>query len=242
MRRRWLGRVGLVATMALLVCAATAQAQLRQKNPADQPGPYVLDARGLLIGVPAVGAFYPSAPTGTRVPRRSLGFDVGSHVYRGKIGPARLGFGVDMLRSRGTTTTAGAVLAVSATSSTTSSSTSTSSTTPGDAQVVTHFTSLAPQISFNFGGRNGWSYLSGGYGVGTFSSAITQDRSGPAAGRVTLTNDGQWTRVVNIGAGARWFTSDRLAFTFDARVHKLGASGTRPSTQMFGMSVGVALR
>ena len=181
--------------------------------------------------------------------RSSLGFGVGAHVYHGKLGPARLGFGVDMLRSRGATTTAGAVLAVSATSSTTSSSasstsssTSTSATTPGDAQVVTHFTGLAPQISFNFGGRNGWSYLSGGYGVGTFSSAITQDRSGPAAGRVTLTNDGQWTRVVNIGAGARWFTSDRLAFTFDARIHKLGASGTRPSTQMFGMSVGVALR
>ena len=130
----------------------------------------------------------------------------------------------------------------STTSSSTSSSTSTSASTPGDVQVVTHFTGIAPQVSFNFGGRNGWSYLSGGYGVGTFSSAITQDRSGPAAGRVTLTSDGQWAPTVNIGAGARWFTSDRLAFTFDARVHKLGASGTRPATQMFGMSVGVSVR
>jgi hypothetical protein len=239
-------RTRVCRCLAWAVCAllavgnGTASAQLRRNDPKDTPGPYVIDARGVLLGVPAVGAFYPSAPSGTRVPKRSLGFDVGAHVYRGTLGPAHLGFGVDLVKSRGTVSTTPVVAPVGATSGTSSSSSGTG--TAGPVDVVTHFTGIAPQISFNFGGRNGWSYLGGGVGMGTFSSAITQDRSGPAAGRVTLTNDGQWARSVNIGAGARWFTSDRLAFTFDARIHKLGASGTRPATQMFGMSVGLSLR
>ena len=36
---------------------------------------------------------------------------------------------------------------------------------------------LAPQVSFNFGGRDGWSYLSGGIGLAT----LTAEKAGTAA-------------------------------------------------------------
>ena len=97
------------------------------------------------------------------MPKRSLGFDVGAHVYRGTLGPAHLGFGVDLVKSRGTVSTTPVVAPVGATSGTSSSSSGTG--TAGPVDVVTHFTGIAPQISFNFGGRNGWSYLGGGVGI-----------------------------------------------------------------------------
>jgi hypothetical protein len=154
-------------------------------------------------------------------------------VYRGRLGPAWLGFGVEGLHTRGKTTTQ--VLAAPASSTA-------AATIAGTTDVTTTFSGVAPQMSFNFGRRDGWSYISGGYGVSTLTSEVITDKPGPAAGRLTQRNQGNWSGTVNFGAGARWFTGDRLAFAFDARFHRVGSSGLRPSTQLFGLSVGVSMR
>ena len=123
------------------VCSAPAAAQ-------DAPAPttplvvswpkLVVDARGTTGGVPSESAFYPPLPDDALVPARGFGFDAGAHVYAGALGPARLGYGAN-------------VLVVRATQSVTSA--------------LTRL--VAPQVSFNFGSPRGWSYISGGVGVAT---------------------------------------------------------------------------
>ena len=133
------------------VCSAPAAAQ-------DAPVPttplvvswpkLVVDVRGATGGVPSEAAFYPSLPEDTLVPARGFGFDVGAHLYSGALGPARLGYGAN-------------VLVVRATQSVTSA--------------VTRL--VAPQVSFNFGSPRGWSYVSGGVGFATMTGRF-EDRAG----------------------------------------------------------------
>ena len=49
----------------------------------------------------------------------------------------------------------------------------------GSQAITERFTSIAPQLSFNFGGKRGWSYLSGGIGPSTWS--VVPDGSAPLA-------------------------------------------------------------
>jgi hypothetical protein len=79
--------------------------------------------------------------------------------------------------------------------------------------VTAHFTSLAPQLSLNFGTGDGWSYISGGIGVSRWS--IVPDGGQPQ------TADETWVRTFTYGAGARWFAKPHLAFHFDVRVHQI---------------------
>lgn len=73
------------------------------------------------------------------------------------------------------------------------------------------FTTLSPQISFNFGGRNGWSYVSGGVGRSRLSLfSVDQGESQP-----------QRISTVNYGGGARWFVKEHLAFSLDLRFYAI---------------------
>jgi hypothetical protein len=87
---------------------------------------------------------------------------------------------------------------------------------------------FAPQVSFNFGTRAGWSYLSGGY-----SAAQVTVRS---SGTSEVTQESGTISGLNVGGGARWFLSDHLAAGFDLRLHRL--AGTR----LFAASAGISLR
>ena len=71
------------------------------------------------------------------------------------------------------------------------------------------FTAIAPQISLNFGGRNGWSYLSGGLGTSRLSLFARNDEE----------PDQRRSTTVNYGGGARWFASEHLAFSLDLRFY-----------------------
>ena len=203
-----MGRVGAASLVLLCVLAGSAVAQ----TPPGPPGPYVIDLRGALIGVPGAGAFFPAAtPEGVSlksVPSRAFGFDVGGHVYPGSVGAARLGVGVNLIRARA------------------------SISAPDVSAVVT---TVAPQVSFNFGSADGWSYLGGGYGVAMVTSHVAAANTDADSGRVG---------AINVGGGVRWFLRPRLGAGFDVRFHRLGkgARGPTPAGRVLSFAVGISVR
>jgi len=76
------------------------------------------------------------------------------------------------------------------------------------------FLSASPQISFNFGSGNGWSYLSGGLGPSQWS-LIPDGRDEP------FPSDTERLKTLNYGGGARWFAKPHLAFSFDFRFYAI---------------------
>ena len=98
---------------------------------------------------------------------------------------------------------------------------------------------MSPQISFNFGARDGWSYISGGLGWATLTTQLVeQPLPAPESG----------TKTINYGGGARWFSRKHLAVTFDIRFYAVNpqlATATRPAyprMTIMTMSGGISLR
>ena len=79
--------------------------------------------------------------------------------------------------------------------------------------VTSWFTAFTPQLSFNFGNGDGWSYISGGIGRGVWSTVPDAQQPLPA--------DEERLTTINYGAGARWFAKPHVAFTFDVRFHEI---------------------
>lgn len=235
-------RAAPIAPAVLVLLTSTAA--LAQAPPAP-PGPYAIDVRGPISGLPSTGAFHPVLPVNALVPKRGFGIGLGGHVYVASLGIARVGVGVDVLRVRGTASTPAPIGTTSTTSSTsgTSSTTSTPALSAKDAiKVVTTMSAVAPQLSFNFGTREGWSYLSAGYGAAQLRTAASGQRTGTPAGPLTLERDDGRARAINYGGGARWFIRGHLAVGFDLRFHRLAAVGTRPGTKLTVLSAGVSIR
>lgn len=221
------------AALALALVVLSVPAAAAQGPPPDPPGPYVVDVRGALGGFPRDSSFFPPAPAGTVVPTRGFGLDLGAHVYLFRLGPARLGIGASVIRVHHKTSPAQPTVA------------GTTTTTPSAPRTVPDvdatLTTLAPQLSFNFGTADGWSYLSAGYGraeVNTATSGIAsaaERESGPLSS-------------INVGGGARWFRNAHLAVTFDVRFHILSARsqppplvGT-PRSMVISASAGISLK
>jgi hypothetical protein len=105
--------------------------------------------------------------------------------------------------------------------------------------VTEQFRPLAPQLSFNFGSGNGWSYISGGIGR---SRLYTDREDAPAT-------DAPGRKTINYGAGARWFINHHLAFAAEIRWYSVapqtattgGAIG-EPRTTLMVLSAGIGLR
>jgi hypothetical protein len=87
-----------------------------------------------------------------------------------------------------------------------------SSTVTGRA-VTERFTHVAPDLSFNFGNGDGWSYLSGGIGTAVWS--VVPDAAAPANA------DQEHLQTINYGGGARWFSRHHIAFSFDVRFYAI---------------------
>jgi hypothetical protein len=200
----------------------------------------VVDLRGATSAIPVGEGFFPSVPTGTNVPSRGYGAEIGAHVYFMNLGPARLGAGVGLLRVRGT---ASAVVAGSGSSSA-------ASTPVSSPDVHATLTAVAPQLSINFGSAAGWSYLSAGVGqakLTSSTSAFVGTGTGSAAVPAREADSGM-LRSVNIGFGARWFAKPRLGVSFDVRAHIVAASAARssgpatPRATLMAASVGVSVR
>ena len=93
---------------------------------------------------------------------------------------------------------------------------------------------ISPQISVNFGSRDGWSYLSAGLGV----ASVATKTQGATSGSV----ESGWLRSFNFGGGVRWFIKPRLAFGFDVRGNKIAAgSGATPTPAFTATSVSAGL-
>ena len=190
----------------------------------DRIGPFVADAR---ITMPRFkGSASVAASLGVTeddLPGRGLGLVVGAHFYpvRGRV--VALGLGAEfLLRARAASTIDPAV-----------------EDGPDGPTVVTRMTSLSPQVSLNFGRRNGYSYLTGGIGLGSFTTEIEDSPVADAESR---------PRVWNYGGGARWFTRKHLAFTLDLRFYKMGAQEAAverpayPASSTMVFSAGISTR
>ncbi len=230
-------KAGLSIAALFFSTAAFAQSS-------SSPGPYVIDLHGLMSGLPSGSAFHPVLPVNTLVPKRGFGLGAGAHVYLMKLGPARLGVGVEIARARGT-----AVTPATTTTSTTTTATASSSAMATPAlsaaspiDTATTVTLVTPQVSFNFGARDGWSYLSGGYGSAQIHGAASGQLAAPATGTATLIRDEGRAAAVNYGGGARWFIREHVAVGFDLRFHRIAAVGTQPGTRIFALSVGLSVR
>lgn len=162
-----------------------------------KPGPFVVDVRGVTSGIPASPGLYPGLGDQYVVPARGFGFDVGAHIYLFGLGPARLGIGANYIEVRGTATDADATLQT-----------------------------IAPQLSFNFGTSDGWSYLSVGAGTARVNAVASASSS-----------------AINAGGGARWFMNRHLAVGFDVRFHKIAADGdTMGASTQVSAAVGFSLK
>jgi hypothetical protein len=213
----------------LLVClaiAAPAAAQQQQKEPM---GRFAADLRGIFArhkAEPSVATELGVTPG--NLPARSVGLAAGAHVYPWRGNKIVLGFGGEFVMGRGSR----ALDVLDANGKPTAPPTK-------GPTVRRHFTSIAPEISFNFGHRNGWSYISGGmFG----RSKLYTDRADAPA-----TNAPQ-RKTLTYGGGARWFTSEHLAFSVDFHWYSVAeqpaAAGLvlQPRTTLLVLSGGIAIK
>jgi len=154
----------------------------------------------------------------TDLPGLGIGINAAAHVYVFRWKAITFGVGGEFTTARAHSTAASA----------------------GFPSVTERFTSVAPQLSFNFGSSKGWSYLSGGIGPSTWR--IVPDGS-PA-----LPVDEERLKTINYGGGARWFAKQHLAFSFDVRFYALNPSTApspfppSPRTTLLIIGAGVSVR
>jgi opacity protein-like surface antigen len=218
----------LRAASVLVLFAAPAAAQQKEPLPI-----FAADLRGIFARHKAE----PSTATelgvaATNVPTRSLGLVGGGHVYLLRGRRIALGLGATMLMGGGSKT-------LEPTATTTAPTTGASDTpTP---TVRRHFRSINPEISLNFGHRNGWSYISGGF-LGR--STLYLDREDAPA------TNAPRRKTLTYGAGARWFTTDHLAFSAEVRWYSVAeqrppAGSTlvlEPRTTLMVLSGGISIK
>ncbi|MGB7220770.1 MAG: hypothetical protein WBD07_18365 [Vicinamibacterales bacterium] len=159
-----------------------------------------------------------------QLPGLGIGGAVGAHVYPFRWRAVTFGIGGQLTVARARQSPAA------------------SGQTPALAPVTARFRSIAPEVSFNFGTGDGWSYLSGGLSTSTWS--IVPD------GAASVPGDDEALKTINYGGGARWFAKPHLAFSFDVRFYAISPgtsngspSGTgSPRTTMVIVGAGVSLK
>ncbi len=156
----------------------------------------------------------------SQLPAWGLGLDVGGHVYLFSWGVVTFGVGASALFTA-------------------------PSRTPGENDpdaggptVTTRFTAFSPQLSFNFGDGDGWSYLSGG--VGTSRLTVSSEQ-------LTVPEQRR-AGTLNYGGGARWFVRPGMAFSLDLRmfaISPLEQTATEPGSPrmtLLALNLGVAFK
>jgi hypothetical protein len=214
--------VGLCLSLTMAIFAPAASAQAPDPEPI---GRFAVDVRGALPKYPedpetatALGV------TIDNLPGRGLGLAAGVSVYPARLGKhVALGVGAEwLIFSRGRKTLD-----------------PTTEGGPSGPTVTTRFSVLSPQVSLNFGGRDGWSYVSGGIGWASFT---TERDDAPVAEA-----DGS-TGSINYGGGARWFAQEHLAFAFDLRFYRIDPQDAAPGRPAYGgrrmmvFSVGISVK
>ena len=138
------------------------------------------------------------------LPGRGLGFALGLNVYPARLGKVTLGLGAEYQQSGGKKTIK-----------------PDETNLPDGPTVKSTFTAFAPNVSLNFGGRDGWSYVSGGI---AWTEMTIEREAAPVA-----ESPGSQS-AIHYGGGARWFMKEHLAFSFDIRFYRLPAQDAIPGT------------
>ena len=205
---------------ALMPVAAAAQDVPAEKLPIAR---YVLDARVDFPKFKQDVAIANAIGVGVlNLPTRGFGVVFGAHVYPLRLGIVTLGVGGEWVSAhRSRTLNTGTAAA------------------PQTVTVNTRFSTIAPQISFNFGSRNGYSYISGGIGRANFTAERNdQPLPDPESG----------SKTINYGGGARWFVKKHLAVSMDIRFYAVNpqlTTATRPGyprMTLVAMNGGISIR
>jgi len=209
--------------IAYLLCSLLLLPVVSLAQTPEPIGPVAIDAR---VALPRFkeNADVASAlgVSTTNMPGRGLGLAGGVHWYPVRMGRVTLGLGGEILFSGASNTLEAE-----------------DDTGVDGPTVQTHFSTVSPQVSLNFGTGKGWSYLSGGLGWGSFTTEREDDPVAEADGSI---------RVLNYGGGARWFAKDHLAFTFDLRFYAINGqeAGTArpayPKVTLMIISAGVSFK
>jgi hypothetical protein len=213
-------RASVFACTSLIALLAANRALAQ--DPPPRIGPFVVDLHATVPRFPQDVQLAQSRDMAlAELPGSGLGVLVGVHVYPLRWRAVTFGLGGEFATGR-------------------------ARQTPAVAQTILRpaterLTTITPQLSFNFGTGNGWSYISGGLGRSTW--AVTpQGQEGFAA-------DSEQLKTISYGGGARWFMKTHLAFSFDARFYAInpgtpfvaGVLGS-PRTTMIVIGAGVSVR
>jgi hypothetical protein len=205
---------------AALIGSMSAVASAQELEPLPK---IVADLRAAIPKFPADPAIATAlGVTTTNLPGRGLGADIGVHVYPGRLGRVTVGLGAQLMFGRKSKTLEPATEGG-----------------PDGPTVNARVSTFAPQLSLNFGGPRGWSYVSGGL---AWSQMTIERDTAPVAdpeGRM---------RGLHYGGGARWFAKDHLAFSFDIRFYRLPAQASTtgrppyPKARMLVLSAGISVK
>ncbi len=231
-------RTALRVACLLAVTAVGAAAQ-------DEPiGRYVIDIRGSTVGLgqnEELARVRRLAPN--QLPSRGIAVNLGGHFYFLRLGPVTFGLGASVLS---TAAHQPPVEPEDPTPGGFPGFTTGPPTTDEEEMeplieglpVTSRFTALSPQISFNFGHRNGWSYVGGGLGVSRLN-VYPQQPTTPVQRRA---------RTLNYGGGARWFLTPNVALSIDLRffaispLEQLGEQPGSPRQTLMAANIGVSVR
>lgn len=215
--------------LACVVLAAATPVAAQAQDPAPPPltreriGLFVVDARMALPSFKQDVLVAASLGVDPLIlPTRGLGIVAGAHVFPFRKGSFALGIGGEMLRARASKT---------------------AKATTKDAEdgptLKNRWSNVSPQVSLNFGSKDGWSYVTIGSGPSKLTFELEEEpQPDPESG----------ARTLNYGGGARWFAKKHLAFTLDLRfyaVSPLEATTGRiatPRMRLMVFSGGVSIR
>jgi hypothetical protein len=203
----------------LLVSTRSATAQ----EPPPRIGPFVIDLHATVPRFPSNDQLALSRGLiVNELPGAGLGLHGGAHVYLLKWKAVTFGLGADITLARSH-----------------QSAPQLGEEVFGRA-VTERFTHVAPQLSFNFGDGDGWSYISGGIGTSTWSLVPDDQRAKDP--------DVERLKTINYGGGARWFIKRHLAFSFDVRFYAIDPSTPLPDlpngprTTLLIMGAGISVK
>jgi hypothetical protein len=209
----------LFLTLVWLSLASRAAAQ----EPPPKIGPFVLDVHGTVPRFPDDPQLTQSRDLLAReMPGIGLGLHASANVYVFTWKAVTFGLGADAALARA------------------HNGPEPISPTVTGRPVTERFTHIAPELSFNFGTGDGWSYLSGGIGRSTWY--IVPEGGEP------LNADRERLETINYGGGARWFVKPHLAFSVDARFYAInpgtpeGGRPGSPRTTLLIVGAGISVK
>jgi hypothetical protein len=219
-RMRWKAfRLGLFVFCVFVSGAGFVCAQ----DPPPRIPWFVVDAHGTAPGFPSDDQVLADS-RGMKLaelPGRGWGLQLAAHIYPLRWRVITFGIGGEVAAARAT-------------------STPPSDDATGLRPAKEVFRTIAPQLSFNFGNGNGWSYLSGGIGGSTWATVPEGQEGYPP--------DSEKLKTINYGGGARWFIKPHLAFSFDVRFYAINPGapvGTRPGsprTTLLAIGAGISVK